>query len=106
MAVTVGEITDLIDDQKNRSGIVLDSSPQCVVTILRCQIIEHVCRRGKQHGMALEIKGSESSARVKVGFGWEIKGSESSARVKVGFGWVEGKIPVFFSYIAWMRPGF
>src|SRR5215471_17385547 len=52
VAVGVGEVADLIDDEEAWAGVVAKPPAQCGIAVERGEIAEHVAGGGKQHGMA------------------------------------------------------
>ena len=53
MATAVGELTDFIDHQHLRMGVVFQSAPQGVVTILCRQVPEHLGGVDEQRAVSL-----------------------------------------------------
>src|SRR4029434_1037817 len=54
MAVGVGEIADLIDDEETGSGIVAQAPAQRGIAIERGKLAEHAAGGGEQHGVTAE----------------------------------------------------
>src|SRR5215470_17611671 len=52
VAVGVGEVADLIDDEEARTYVAAQAPAQCGIAVERGEIAEHVTGGGEQHGMA------------------------------------------------------
>jgi hypothetical protein len=53
MAVRVGEISDLVDDQERRVDVVAQPAPQRGIAIECGKVAQQLTRGGKQHGVAV-----------------------------------------------------
>src|SRR5262249_2833064 len=52
VAVGVGEIADLLDDEEGRTYVAAQAPAQCGIALERGEIAEHVTVGGEQHGMS------------------------------------------------------